>query len=54
MLEYTNLPRSIGMVVSHQMATLHELQTVYGLEDLYDMIEILLVDNHNQRLMTPD
>lgn len=32
------------------MATLHELQTVYGLEDLYDLLEIISVDIHNQRL----
>jgi hypothetical protein len=31
------------------MATLHELDTVYGLEDVYDMLEILSVDAHNQR-----
>ncbi len=36
------------MVLSHKMATLHELQTLYGLEDVYDMIEIILVDNYNQ------
>jgi hypothetical protein len=31
------------------MATLHELQTVYGLRDLWDMLEILSVDAHNER-----
>jgi hypothetical protein len=30
-------------------ATLHELQTVYGLRDLYDLIEVVLVENHNDR-----
>lgn len=34
------------------MATLHEMQTVYGLEDVYDLLEIILVDNHNQSLLT--
>jgi len=29
------------------MATLHELGTVYGLEDLYDLLEIILVDAYN-------
>jgi hypothetical protein len=33
------------------MATLHELSTVYGLEDLYDMLEIISVDNHNRALI---
>lgn len=34
------------------MATLHEVQTVYGLEDIYDLLEIILVDNHNQDVLT--
>ena len=50
-MEYANVPRTIGMVVSHKMATLNELQTVYGLEDVYDMIEVILVDNHNQQVI---
>lgn len=33
------------------MATLHELDTVIGAEALYDMLEIIIVDAHNQRLM---
>ena len=33
------------------MATLHELQTVYGLRDVYDMIEIILVDAHNRNVV---
>jgi hypothetical protein len=38
------------VIVSRQLATLHELQTIYGLEDAYDMLEIILVDNHNEAL----
>jgi hypothetical protein len=30
------------------MATLHELDTVYGVEDLYDLLEIIIVDSENQ------
>jgi hypothetical protein len=34
---------------------LNELDTVYGLEDLYDLLEVLVVDAHNQELMSePD
>lgn len=33
------------------MATLHELSTVYGIEDAYDMLEVIFVDNENQRIM---
>lgn len=39
----------IGLPVSRGLATLAELQTVYGLEDAWDMLEIISVDNHNQR-----
>jgi hypothetical protein len=34
------------------MATLVEMQTVLGLEDVYNLLEIISVDGHNQRLMT--
>lgn len=51
LLEYANVPRTIGAVMSHRMASLHELQTVYSLEDVYDMLEVLNVDAHNQDLM---
>lgn len=49
-VEYANVPRSIATVVSAKMATLHELDTVYGLADLYRMLEVLMVDGHNQRV----
>ncbi len=32
------------------MATLAEMGGVYGLEDVWDMLEILSIDNYNQRL----
>lgn len=31
------------------MATLHELKTVYDAEDLYNFLELLIIDQHNQR-----
>jgi hypothetical protein len=34
------------------MATLHELQTVYGSQDLYDLIEIVVINSHNDRIMS--
>lgn len=40
-------------MVGEGMATLHELETVYGSQDLADMIEILSVNAHNQRLLQP-
>jgi hypothetical protein len=37
-------------VVGARLATLRELDTVYGLEDMYDLLEILTVERHNERL----
>lgn len=34
------------------MATLHELQTIYGAEDMYNMLEVLVVDNYNERVLS--
>jgi hypothetical protein len=38
-----------GAVISAGKATLHELQTVYGTEDLYNLVEIIMVDTYNRR-----
>lgn len=48
--EYRNLPGSIGAVISARLATLVELDTVLGAEDLYLLLEVLAVDNHNTRV----
>jgi hypothetical protein len=29
------------------LATLHELQTIYGVKDLYDLLEVAIVDTYN-------
>jgi hypothetical protein len=39
------------MVVSRRLATLHELDTVYGCEDMWDLIEIAIVDTHNENIL---
>ncbi len=39
------------MVISRRLATLHELDTVYGTEDLWKLIEIAVVDAHNESVM---
>jgi hypothetical protein len=36
-------------VISAGRATLAELQTVYSVEDVYEMIEIVMVDAENER-----
>lgn len=38
-------------MLSAGRATLQELSTVYGLEDLHDLIEIITIDAHNQRVL---
>jgi len=51
LIDYVNVPSTIGILISTKMATLHELQTVYGMEDVMDMLEILMVDNKNRQTM---
>jgi hypothetical protein len=45
------VPRLIGTLVSAKIATLAELQTVYGIKDAHDLLEILTVDRHNERVL---
>ena len=52
MIEYLNVSRAVGAVVSSGMATLRDLDEVYGLDDLYDMLEIISVDAHNNRVLS--
>ncbi|MDN7602224.1 transcription elongation factor GreA [Burkholderia gladioli] len=44
------MPRTIGAVVSRRLATLAELQTNLGQTDLHDLLEIIVVDGHNERV----
>jgi len=53
LLDYPNIPRLIGFIVSNGKATLHELETVYGWEDAYDLLEIIVVDAHNRQRLAP-
>lgn len=47
------MPRTVGMVLSSGKATLREMEEYYSVEDLYDLIEVVLVDAHNRRAMMP-
>lgn len=49
LLEYSNLPSTIGALVSTGKATLYECETIYSIEDVYLMLEVVLVDAHNRR-----
>lgn len=44
------MPRTIGAVVSAKLATLVELQTVLSLQDVYDLLEVIVVDGHNRQI----
>jgi hypothetical protein len=48
------VPRVIGVVVSSRLATLAELDSALGAEDLYDLLEIMMVDAHNERIANAD
>lgn len=45
-----NLPAIIGTIISRRMASLYELDTVYGVRDVYDMLEVIMVDDYNRAL----
>jgi hypothetical protein len=45
-----NLSAIIATLLSKRMATLHELDTVYGVRDVYDMLEVVTVDDYNNAL----
>lgn len=45
------MPRTIATVISSGKATLHELDTVYGIEDMWMLLEVITVDNHNHRVL---
>lgn len=52
---YVNLPNPyLGLLISSGKATIGELQTVLSVEDAYDLLEILAIDNHNQRILNAD
>jgi hypothetical protein len=50
-MDYANVPPKIGMVVSRAPELMGPLTSSLGLEDLYDLIEVLMVDIHNDRVM---
>lgn len=49
-IEYANIPRQIGALISAGKATLDECNTVYSVEDVYLMLEVVAVDAHNRRM----
>ena len=46
-----NVPRAVAIIVSSGHASLTELSTTLGLEDLHDLMEIVVIDSHNDRVI---
>lgn len=46
-----NLSPKIGALISKDPALLVQLTTTLGLEDLYDLIEVMAIDNYNDRVV---
>lgn len=51
LMEYVNVPPTIGAVISSGKATLHELNTVLGIEDVYTILEVIAIDAHNRHVL---
>ncbi|EBI9530316.1 transcription elongation factor GreA [Salmonella enterica subsp. enterica] len=51
MVDYVNVPRTIATVISSGKASKVELDSVLGVQDLWDLLEIIQVDTHNERVM---
>lgn len=45
------MPPTIGLALSHDKSLAGPLSTVLGLEDLHDIIEVIMVDAHNRRIL---
>lgn len=50
-MEYPNVPRTIGAVLSSGRASIVEVTDSLGLEDVYDLLEVVVVDAHNARVL---
>lgn len=50
-VDYVNVPRTIATVISSGKASKVELDSVLGVQDLWDLLEIIQVDAHNERVM---
>jgi len=51
-VQCANVPQTIAAVISGKQATLIEMQTIYGIEDMWNLLEIITVKNHNEKVMS--
>ena len=45
------MPFIFGAIISKKMETLNEVKTIYTYEDCLNLLDIILVDVHNENLM---
>ncbi len=45
-----NVPRTIAAAVASGKATLRDLDEHYSIEDVYDILEVIVVEAHNARV----
>ncbi|STN83075.1 Uncharacterised protein [Escherichia coli] len=50
-VDYVNVPRTIATVISSGKASKAELDSVLGVQDLWDLLEIIHVDAHNEQVI---
>jgi hypothetical protein len=48
MVDCVNVPMQIAYVLSRDKSLMPALGSTLGLEDLYDLIEVMRVDDHNK------
>jgi len=46
-----NVPKTIATAVSSEVVTLSDLATALSLEDLWDALEIVAVNRHNESIL---
>lgn len=50
-VEYPNVTKRIGALLSHDKSLIGPLTTTLGLSDMYDLLEVIAVDNHNDHVV---
>jgi hypothetical protein len=52
LIDWVNVPPSIGTAYSAKPEMAGALATTLGLEDLHDLLEVIAVNNYNNELLT--
>jgi hypothetical protein len=51
LIDYPNVSPRIGLLISHDKSLIGPLSTVLSIEDMYNLIEVISVDAHNDRIL---